>query len=70
MANLYALFGASLPMPFLEEAMMHIHTGIPVSVGFIATMQAPEQFSPVRFDALALLVREPLPQASASRAIL
>jgi hypothetical protein len=40
---------------FVEKAMMHIHTGVPICVGFIAAMWAPEQLSPGLFDALAIM---------------
>src|SRR6266446_4064782 len=59
-----------LPVKFAEEAMMHIHAAVPVSVHFIATMRTPEQFPPLHSDALALLEGEPLPQVSTARAIL
>jgi hypothetical protein len=44
---------------FAEEAMMHIHAGVPVSVHFIATVRTPEQFPPFHSDALAVLEGEP-----------
>ena len=57
-------------MPTDTEAMMHIHTAVPVSIHLIVTVWAPEEVSPFHAYALALVVGEPLPQVSASRAIL
>ncbi len=64
------LVQARLPVQFVEKAMMHIHAGVPICVGFIAAMWAPEQLSPGRFDALAASVGEPLPLEAAARALL
>ncbi len=57
-------------MKFVEKAMMHIHTAVPIRVGLVAAMWAPEQLSPGLFDALALTEGEPLPFEATSRAIL
>jgi len=65
-----APFGAGFPVQFLEEAMMYIHTAVPVSIGLRVTVRAPEQLAPSHSDALAVLVGEPLPQLAAARAIL
>src|SRR5258708_29299348 len=67
---LAASFETRLPVKFAEEAMMHIHTAVPVSVHFIATMRTPEQFPPFHANALAVLEGEPLPLLATSRAIL
>src|SRR5215471_20996047 len=50
--------------------MMYIHTGVPICVGFIAAVWAPEQLAPGLFDALATTQGEPLPSEAAPRAIL
>ena len=50
--------------------MMHIHAAVVVSVHFIATVRAPEEFTPLQLDAFAILVGEPLPLLATSRAIL
>jgi hypothetical protein len=55
---------------FMEKAMMHIHTSVPICVGFIAAIWAPEQLAPGLFDALALTEGEPLPLEATSRALL
>ena len=57
-------------MPFTEKAMMHIHAGVPVSVGFVATHRTAEQVAPLHPDALALPQGEPLPSGSAAGTIL
>ena len=64
------LVQARLPVQFVEKAMMHIHTAVPIGVGFIAAMWAPEQLAPGLFDALAASIGEPLPLGAAARAIL
>ena len=46
-------------MKFVEKAMMHIHTAVPIGVGFIAAMGTPEQLAPALFDALAITEGEP-----------
>src|SRR5260221_13978422 len=50
--------------------MLHIHTAVPVSIDLILTVWAPEQLAPFHLDAASSPVGEPLPQVSASRAIL
>jgi hypothetical protein len=40
--------------------MMHIHTAVPIGVGFIAAVWAPEQLAPELFDALAISEGEPV----------
>ena len=57
-------------MKFVEKAMLHIHTAVPIRMGLVAAMWAPEQLAPGRFDALAISEGEPLPLEAASRAIL
>ena len=39
---------------------MHIHAGVEVSVRFIVTVRAPEQFAPFHLDAASGSVGEPL----------
>ena len=65
-----ASFETRPPMTLAEEAMMHIHAGVPVSVHFIATVRTPEQFPPFHSDALAVLEGEPLPHVATASAIL
>jgi hypothetical protein len=70
LASSRLLFQARLPVQFVEKAMMHIYAGVPIRIGFIAAMWAPEQLAPGRFDALAASVGEPLPLEAAARALL
>src|SRR5260370_13781584 len=48
--------------------MLDIPCAVPIRVGFIAAMWAPEQLAPFHLDATSSPVGEPLPQLSASRA--
>ncbi len=70
LASSAALCVARLPVKLVEKAMMHIHTAVPIGVGFIAAVWAPEQLAPGLFDALATTDGEPLPLEAAPRAIL
>ncbi len=49
---------------------MHIHARIEVGIGLILTHRAPEQLAPLRSDALAAPVREPLALGATARAVL
>src|SRR5690242_1635085 len=70
LASSCTLFAARLPVKLVEKAMMHIHAGVPIRVGLIAAMRAPEQPTPRLFDTLALTQGEPLPLEATARAIL
>src|SRR5260370_23003399 len=48
--------------------MLHIHTAVPIRVGFIAAICGREHVAPFHRDATSSPVGEPLPQLSASRA--
>src|SRR5260370_17119369 len=59
---------AWLPVQFVKKAILDIPCAVPIRVGFIAAMWAPEQLAPFHLDATSSPVGEPLPQLSASRA--
>src|SRR5260221_14552967 len=61
---------AWLPMPLTIERAMHIHARIEVGMCLIMTHRAPEQLAPLRLDALAAKVREPLPLSAEPGTIL